>query len=41
MLGSVKNPTDALKNQTIAQLKGLGVPVQIAEQLVMRMTGSI
>ena len=41
MLGGVKNPTDALKNQTIAQLKGLGVPEDIAEQLVMRMTGSI
>ena len=41
MLGGVKNPTDALKNQTIAQLEGLGVPEDIAEQLVMRMTGSI
>ena len=41
MLGGVKNPTDALMNQTIEQLKNIGVPEKIAEQLVLRMTGMI
>ncbi len=41
MLGGVKNPTDALINQTIEQLKNIGVPEKIAEQLVLRMTGTV
>lgn len=41
MLGGVKNPTDALKNQTLEELKNIGVPEKIAEQLVLRITGTI